>query len=79
VDSWENDAMKSTIRSADAAELDSDTIAVIEHAMTGKPLDPAIAKRVREQGEKLRQEIFEKNGLLDIAVPAVREFRGEIP
>jgi len=60
-------------------EIDPDTQAVIEHAMTGKPLDPAIAKRVREEGGKLRAEIFQKNGLLDIAVPAVREFRGEIP
>jgi hypothetical protein len=71
--------MKGTPIISDVTQFDEDTKAVIEHAMTGKPLDPAIAKRVREQGEKLRQEIFEKNGLLDIAVPAVREFRGEIP
>ncbi len=71
--------MSETAPIADATQFDEDTKAVIEHAMTGKPLDPAIAKRVRERGETLRQEIFEKNGLLDIAVPAVREFRGEIP
>jgi hypothetical protein len=71
--------MNDLIPIADATQFDEDTKAVIEHAMTGKPLDPTIAKRVREHGEKLRQEIFQKNGLLDIAVPAVREFRGEIP
>jgi hypothetical protein len=65
--------------SPEAAELDADTKAVIEHALSGKPLDPAISKRLREQGEKLHQEIFQQNDLLDIAVPAVREFRGEIP
>jgi hypothetical protein len=60
-------------------ELEAYTKAILEHAMTGKPLDPAIAKWVREESEKMRQEIFRKHGLVDIAVPAVREFRGEIP
>jgi hypothetical protein len=60
-------------------ELDADTQAVIEHAMTGKPLDPEIAQRVRAEGEKARQEIFAKHGLVDIAVPAIRELRGELP
>jgi hypothetical protein len=31
------------------AESEADTKAVIEHAMTGKPLDPAVAKRIREE------------------------------
>ncbi len=60
-------------------EFEADMIAIIEHALTGKPLDPEIAKRARDDGERLRQEIFQKNGLMDIAVPAIREFRGEIP
>jgi hypothetical protein len=67
------------MKTVDQTELDADTQAVIEHAMTGKPLDPEIARRVRAAGENLRQEIFAKHGLVDIAVPAIRELRGELP
>ena len=59
--------------------MDPDTRAIIEHVMTGKPLDPDIARRVREQGERIRQEILTKHGIVDIAVPAIRELRGELP
>jgi hypothetical protein len=60
-------------------ELDADTQALIEHAMTGTPLDPDIARRVRAEGEKMRRAILAKHGLVDIAVPAIRELRGELP
>jgi hypothetical protein len=59
--------------------VDAETNAIIEHAMTGMPLDPELVRRVREQGEALRREILEKHGLVDIAVPAIRELRGELP
>ncbi len=61
------------------AYADADAKAIIAHAMSGKLLDPAIAKRAREEGAALRREIFQKHGLVDIAVPAIREFRGELP
>jgi hypothetical protein len=67
------------MKTIEQTELDADTQAVIEHAMTGKPLDPEIARRVRAEGEKVRQEIFAKHGLVDIAVTAIRELRGELP
>jgi hypothetical protein len=67
------------MKTIEQTELDADTQAVIEHAMTGKPLDPEIARRVRAEGEKVRREIFAKHGLVDIAVPAIRELRGELP
>src|SRR5712691_10180293 len=67
------------MKTIEQTEMDADTQAVIEHAMTGKPLDPEIARRVRAEGEKVRQEIFAKHGLVDIAVPAIRELRGELP
>jgi hypothetical protein len=60
-------------------DVDADTKAIIEHAMTGKPLDPEIARRVREQGDKLRLEVFKKHGVVDIAVPAIRALRGKLP
>jgi hypothetical protein len=67
------------MKTIEQTELDADTQAVIEHAMTGKPLDPEIARRVCAEGEKVRQEIFAKHGIVEIAVPAIRELRGELP
>jgi hypothetical protein len=61
----------------DTAEADAR--AVFEHFATGVPLDPKVAKRVRERGQRIRDEVFQKNGLLDVAVPAIRELRGELP
>ncbi len=60
-------------------EFDADTQAVLEHAMTGKPLDPEAARRIHERAEKAREEIFRQHGVLDIGVPAIRELRGELP
>jgi len=60
-------------------DFDADTRAVIEHAMTGKPLDPEVARRIHERAEKAREEIFRRHGVLDIGVPAIRELRGELP
>jgi hypothetical protein len=59
--------------------LEADTQAVLDHFATGKPLDPEIAKRVRARGQKIREEIFQKHGILDIGVPTIRELRGELP
>jgi hypothetical protein len=53
----------------------ADGQAAIEAVMTGKPLDPEIARRIRERAAKLTEEIREKHGLLDIGVPAIRELR----
>jgi len=42
----------------------------------GKPVtDPELIKRVRARAEAARQAIFERNGLLDIAVPYIRALR----
>jgi hypothetical protein len=60
-------------------ETDADMKAIIEHLMTGKPLEPELVHRVREEGERIREEIYQKHGLLDIAVPLIREIRGELP
>jgi hypothetical protein len=37
--------------------------------------DPEIMKAAAERMDRLREEIFRKQGLLDIAVPAIRELR----
>ena len=59
--------------------MEADTQAVLDHFVTDKPLDPEVAKRVRERGQRIREEVYQKHGLLDIGVPAIRELRGELP
>jgi hypothetical protein len=39
-------------------ELEADTRVVIDMLMTGRPLDPAVAHRIRERGDRIRDEIF---------------------
>ena len=41
----------------------------------GRKLDPELVKRIRERAEKAKEDVFKRNGLLDIGVPAIREFR----
>jgi acyl-coenzyme A synthetase/AMP-(fatty) acid ligase len=38
----------------------ADAQSVIEHAMTGKPLDPEIARRVRERSERATERLRQK-------------------
>jgi hypothetical protein len=40
-----------------------------------QPLDPEIALRVHERAAKITSGIRGKHGVLDIGVPAIREFR----
>jgi hypothetical protein len=42
----------------------------------GKPItDPDLIRRIRARSEAARKAVFERNGLLDIAVPAIRSLR----
>jgi hypothetical protein len=42
----------------------------------GKPVtDPELVRRITERSEVARKAVFERNGLLDIAVPAIRGLR----
>jgi hypothetical protein len=66
-----NDLMETT--------YDADVQALLDRAMTGKPLDPEVATRLREEGEKLRERLKTQHGLVDVAVPSIRELRGELP
>ena len=49
-------------------KTDPDLEAVIEHMISGKPLDPELLRRVHERSEKATQELFEKHGFLNVAV-----------
>jgi adenosyl cobinamide kinase/adenosyl cobinamide phosphate guanylyltransferase len=57
----------------------ADNQAVIDHVLTGRPLDAEIARRIEERAERIRQRIFQEHGLVDIGVPAIRELRGPLP
>jgi len=43
--------------------------------MTGKPLDPEVYRRIREEAARASEEVYRKHGLLDIGVPAIRALR----
>ena len=57
----------------------ADEEAVMQAFLAGKPVDPAVAERVRERSRLIREEMFRRHGLVDIAVPAIRELRGPLP
>jgi len=56
-------------------DLLMDTQTVIDHLISGKVLDPEVARRIRERADRIREDIRHKHGLLDIGVPAIRELR----
>jgi hypothetical protein len=58
-------------------QVEADLAADMHHVASGKPLDPAVARRVQERGEKIRQEVLARNGPLNVAVDLVREGRNE--
>jgi hypothetical protein len=59
------------------AVVQADLRAVIDSLVSKTPLDPAIARRVEERAERMRQELFERHGLLNVAVDLIREARDE--
>jgi hypothetical protein len=62
--------------------MPSDAFADLERAiellMTGGS-DPDFELRIHAEAEKIRQEDFEKHGILDIGVPAIRALRDGNP
>jgi hypothetical protein len=74
--SRQNGSMK-TKKSPLTFDEDADAQAVIEHAMTGKPLDPEIAHRVRERSEHATKTLRLKSGTVNITVDLIREVRDQ--
>lgn len=56
-------------------ELLADTQAIIEKLTTGKSLDAETRQRIDRRADEIRRQIFQKHGLVDIGVPAIRELR----
>jgi len=61
-----NDATLDNLINAPEALSDEQT--VMASFVSGKPLDPAVAKRVRDRGRQIREELYRRHGLL-AAVP----------
>ncbi|HEX4589999.1 MAG TPA: hypothetical protein VH120_08730 [Gemmataceae bacterium] len=61
----------------DQAGIRADLKAVLDSVINKTPLDPVIARRVRERGERIRKEVYERHGLLNVAVDLIREGRDE--
>jgi hypothetical protein len=61
----------------DPAVIRADLKAVLDSVIHKTPLDPEIARRVRERSDRITQEVFQRHGLLNVAVDLVREGRDE--
>ena len=61
----------------DPIETQADLKAVLDSLIHKTPLDPEIARRVRERGRRITQEVFERHGLLNVAADLIREGRDE--
>ena len=61
------------------AEVLADAQLIAECVSAGRPIPPEVVRRVREEAQRITEAIYQKHGLLDIAVPAIRELRGELP
>jgi hypothetical protein len=65
-----------TIDQPSTTQEQDDAAAVRRHFAEGKRItDPGLLKRIRSRSEAARKAVFERNGLLDIAVPYIRELR----
>ncbi len=59
-------------------QADADAEEVLRLVCEGKPVtDPELRRRVHERAQRVRQEIVERYGIVDWAVPMIREARDE--
>jgi hypothetical protein len=56
----------------------ADVQAVADALTAGTPVDPDLARRVRERAAKARQELLATRGVQDIGVQIIREIRGDM-
>jgi hypothetical protein len=70
--------MKTVELSSVPPELLADLQQSAENAVRGIR-DPEEMRKAAERMDRMSEEIRKKHGILDVAVPAIREFRGEIP
>jgi hypothetical protein len=61
------------------AEVRADLDAVANSLASGTPLDPEVARRIRERGAEARKKLLAERGVQNIGVDLIRELRGELP
>jgi hypothetical protein len=63
---------------SEPSPIPPDVLAAMEeaasYALTGVG-DPEALRKIREEAERIRAEVFRKHGALDVGVPAIRELR----
>ena len=52
-------------RLSDTEREKTDDRPVLRHAFHGEPLDPEVARRVRERGAEITEEIYREHGEID--------------
>ena len=75
----DNRRMETRPHSLIPPDVMADMQAVADAVAARRPVDPEVARRVREQAQAITEELRQKYGELDIGVPAIRELRGELP
>jgi hypothetical protein len=59
------------------ADILADMQAVAEAAAAGRPVDPEVARRVRERSSRVQEELLRRYGVREIAVDLIRQGRDE--
>lgn len=67
--------MDATVPDVPDAALRDDADAVLAYATSGRPLDPAVARRVHERARAITEQLRRRHGIFDLGVPAIRELR----
>jgi hypothetical protein len=73
----ESDGMNAT-DDTNTAEIAAESQAVMDQVLSGRPLDAKILERIEQRRKRIRQEIMDRLGVLDVAVELVREARDEV-
>jgi hypothetical protein len=60
----------------DPQEL-ADSQAVLDHVLSGKPLDAEVYRRVHERAARITEELRKQHGTVDMAVDLICEARDE--
>jgi hypothetical protein len=55
----------------------ADLQAVADAVAAGRPVDPEVARRVRQRSQKVQDELVTKYGVREIAVDLIRQGREE--
>ncbi|MBO0700438.1 MAG: hypothetical protein J2P46_18720 [Zavarzinella sp.] len=56
----------------------ADLRAVADAVAAGRPVDPEVARRVRDRSDRARKELLAARGVQDISVQLIRESRGPL-